>query len=89
MRIDAYNKVTQAYKINNTRKTTKSASTTQTDRYEISQTAKDYQTARMAVKSSDDVRMDLVNDIKKRMDAGTYNVSDSDFADKLIAKFIG
>lgn len=89
MRIDAYNKVTQAYKVNNTRKTTKSATVSQTDKYEISQTAKDYQTARMAVKSSADVRIDLVNDIKSRIDAGTYNVSDSDFADKLISKFIG
>ena len=36
-----------------------------------------------------DIRQELVNDIKSRMDAGTYNVSDSDFAQKLAEKFLG
>lgn len=89
MRIDAYNSINQLYKVNNVKKTSKSQAPTATDTFVISQEAKDYQTARVAVKEAPDVRTDLVADIKSRMEAGTYNVSSSDFADKLLSKFMG
>ncbi len=89
MRIDAYNTIGQMYKTNNVRKTGKQQAAQPTDTFVISQEAKDYQTARMAVKEAADIRQDVVTDIKKRMDAGTYNVSTDDLADKMMAEFMG
>ncbi len=85
MRIDAYNAISQIYQANATSKvksTAKAASVS--DKFEISETAKTYQTARAAVSSASDVRADKVADIKARMAAGTYNISSADVADKII-----
>lgn len=89
MRIDAYNSINQLYKVNAVKKTGKVTSATQTDSFTISQEAKDFQVAMAAVKESADVRTDVVNDLKSRIDAGSYEVTSSDFADKLIARYFG
>ncbi len=89
MRIDAYNSIGQIYKSNSTKKSTAKSFGVKGDRLELSQIGKDFQAAKAAVAMAPDIRQDLVNDIKSRMDAGTYNVSDSDFAQKLAEKFLG
>lgn len=84
MRVDAYNKVMQLYQTNNKTKTTKVNETKSTDKVEISRTGKDYQVAKKAIANVPDVRMDKVNDIKKRMESGTYNINMEEVADKLL-----
>mgnify|MGYP000720039769 CR=1 FL=1 len=83
MRIDAYNAVSQIYKTSSYSKNNKVVTNKkENDKYEISDTAKLYQVAKSAVASTSDVRMDMVNDVKARIQAGTYNISSEDVADK-------
>ena len=89
MRIDAYNKINQMQSVSKINKVTTKKTVSQTDKLELSQAGKDYQVAKAAVSEASDIRMDLVNDIKERLANGTYNVSDEDFAEKLLAKFCG
>ncbi|MGN0318271.1 MAG: flagellar biosynthesis anti-sigma factor FlgM [Lachnospira sp.] len=85
MRVDALNAVSQIYAANSTTAVKKSTQTAQvSDKFEISDMAKTYSTAKAAVKAAPDVRMDKVEDIKARMAAGTYNVSSKDVADKIL-----
>ena len=88
MRIDAINRVSQLYQANSTKKVAKANSTEKYDSVQISQMGKDYQVAKAAVAATPDVRTDLVNDIKTRMQNGTYDVSMEMLADKLLAKEI-
>ena len=89
MRIDAYNKINQMQSVSKINKVSKKGTVSQTDKVEISQAGKDYQVAKQAVKEASDIRVDLVNDIKERLANGTYNVSDEDFADKLLERYCG
>jgi len=85
MRIDAVNRVSQLYQANSTKKVAKQTRTEKYDSVQISQMGKDYQVAKAAVAATPDVRTDLVNDIKTRMQNGTYEVSMEMLADKLMA----
>lgn len=84
MRIDAVNRVSQLYQANSTKKVAKQNRTEKYDSVQISQMGKDYQVAKAAVAATPDVRTDLVNDIKTRMQNGTYDVSMEMLADKLM-----
>lgn len=81
MRIDAYNAVNQIYQ---TSQISKAKTSSVSDKFEISDTAKTYQTARTAVSKASDVREDKIADIKARMAAGTYNISSEAVADKIL-----
>lgn len=87
MRIEAFNKISQAYQTNSTKSTTKAANSSFRDKLEISQTGKDYQVAKQAVTATPDIREDKMNDIKQRMAAGTYNVNSQEVADKLVERY--
>lgn len=87
MRIGNYAQIQQIY---NTTKPAGAAKTQKkgfSDMVSISSTGKDVQSAQSVVKAAPDVRMELVNSIKSRINAGTYDVSAEDFANKLIGKF--
>ncbi len=85
MRIDAYNAVSQIYKTNAYAKDKSVAvKKSEKDKYELSDTAKLYNTAKAAVNEASDVRLDKVNDIKARMAAGTYNISSEAVAEKML-----
>lgn len=87
MRVDAYNKVNQVYntsKINNVKKVGGSAFT---DKLEISRTGNDYTLAKQVLDQIPDVRIDKINDIKNRMESGTYNVNMEEVAEKIISKY--
>ena len=87
MRIEAYSQVIQAYQ---TKKASAPKTTTATnfrDQLNISSVGKDIHTGKQAVNSVPDVREDLVNQIKARMDAGTYEVTPEQFADKMIQQY--
>ena len=87
MRIDAYNQISQIYQTNKKHTVNKTSQVYGSDKVEISQFGKDYQIAKQAVAQASDVRADKVADIKARIDAGTYSVSNDDFAAKLAEKY--
>ncbi len=86
MRIDAYNAVSQIYQNNNRTSTVNKSKSVKnaSDKIEISETARTYQTAKSAVDKASDVREDKVAHIKAMMALGTYNISASQIADKLM-----
>jgi len=86
MRIDAFNKISELYKAHNVKSTGKVRKTSGSDTFEISQTGRDYNVARQIIANTPDVREAKIQDIKKRMEAGTYHVRPEDLADKLIKK---
>ncbi|MBQ3544356.1 MAG: flagellar biosynthesis anti-sigma factor FlgM [Lachnospiraceae bacterium] len=87
MRIDAYNQVAQIYKTNTRMKTQKTEKASMRDKVEISDFGKVYQTTKKAVNEASDVREDKVADIKSRIDNGSYEVSNEDFANKLLESY--
>lgn len=87
MRIEAYNQVSQIYQTSKPVKTEKSGKTDRMDQVQISSVGKDIQTLKQAVANSSDVREELTEPIKESINAGTYNVSDDEFADKLIENY--
>lgn len=85
MRIEAYTQIQQLYNSQNTKKVTESKKTGSfKDHFELSTKGKDLQTARTALDNTPDVRTDLVDSIKQRIDNGTYEVDMDDFAAKLL-----
>lgn len=84
MRIDAYNKISQVYQTNVAKKTNKTVASSTSDQVEISRIGKDYQVAKKAVAAAPDERMDKVNEIKARMESGSYNISAEEIANKLV-----
>ena len=87
MRIDAYSQISQIYGPNAKMKTSAVAKSSKTDKVEISSFGKDLQIAKKAVSESPDVRMDKVEDIKNRINNGSYEVDMDSFADILLKKF--
>lgn len=87
MRVDAYNQITQMYQATKTKPSTAKGKAKASDVFEISQTGKDLQVAKQAVKDAPDVREDKVNKIKEQLAAGTYHVSAEEFADKMVNRY--
>lgn len=87
MRIDAYNKVSQLYKTNNVKKTTKSDGGSFSDKLEISQKGKDYRVAKEIVAQVPDVRQERIDEIKKQIESGTYSVDMTEVADKIVSRY--
>ena len=88
MRIEAYNQVQQLYKPKQTTKNKQAdAVSYSSDQLQISSAGKDFHTVKSALAEVPDVREDLVEDIKTKINNGTYQVDTSAFADKLLAKF--
>ena len=87
MRIESYTQVQQIYKPKQSARNKQiSAASYNSDRLQISTAGKDYQTAKSAVAAVPDIREDLVSSIRAKIDNGTYQVSTSAFAEKLLAK---
>ena len=87
MRIDAYNRVQQLYSKTSTVGLKKETARSFSDQLQISNTGKDIQVAKRAIAGASDVREDLVASIKERLNAGTYQVSTDEFADKLFERY--
>ncbi|MGN0436851.1 MAG: flagellar biosynthesis anti-sigma factor FlgM [Wujia sp.] len=90
MRIGTYNMISQIYGNSYTKKSNNSNGTSRAsfkDEVNFSSLGKDMQVAKNALAGVPDTRADLVNDIKSRMDNGTYEVDSNDFADKLLSAF--
>jgi negative regulator of flagellin synthesis FlgM len=87
MRIDAYNKVSQLYNTNNVKKANKPSGGSFSDKLEISQKGQDYRVAKQIVTQTPDVREDKVNQIKKQIESGTYNINMTEVADKVVNRY--
>ena len=87
MRIEAYNAVSQVYSSKKPASVNKTQYTYGKDQVQISSIGKDIQTLKAAVKNAPDVRDDVTSPIKSAIQNGTYNVSNDDFAAKLMAKY--
>lgn len=83
MRIDLIKQVDQIYRKASAKSNIASTKKTSSDRIEISSMGRDLQVAKKAVSEAEDVRWDKVNEIKRRMQSGTYNVSSEEVAEKM------
>lgn len=91
MRIDAYNQIQQIYgtkKLSKAEEKKKTGTSFQ-DQLLLSATAQDASVAKKALSATPDVRRDLVNSLKERIDNNTYEVDTEDFAGKLLEKYNG
>ncbi len=85
MRINPINNVNNVYKANKTSKAYGATNVSSSkDTLALSDFAKDLQIAKGAVTNAPDIRQAKVDDIRQQMEAGTYNVSASMLADKLL-----
>lgn len=57
------------------------------DQVSFSSMGKDMQTAKTALGNTPDVRESKIQDLKRRIDNGTYDVSVDDFAQKLLDSY--
>ncbi len=87
MRIDSYAQIQQLYSAAKPATTQTTSKPSFKDAVQISSQGKDIQFAKQAVNNAPDVRAEVVDSIKSSVKAGTYEVSDSDFADKLLEKY--
>ncbi|MBR5407200.1 MAG: flagellar biosynthesis anti-sigma factor FlgM [Lachnospiraceae bacterium] len=87
MRIEAYNQIGQIYAPKKTYGTQKTNSVSRTDQVQISSLGKDIQTLKQAVANAPDVRSELTEPLKARVNSGNYDVSTDDFASKLMAAY--
>lgn len=87
MRVEAMSQVAQIYKANQAQGAGKTQKAKAKDEVQISEAGKDFQIAKMALQEAPDVREDKIAAIKSSMEAGTYQVNSSDFADKVIQKY--
>ncbi len=88
MRIEAYTQVQQLYKTQKTsRGAVAGAAESAKDQVQISSMGKDFQTAKAALAETLDIREDLTESIKARVQSGTYHVDNSSFAEKLLEKY--
>lgn len=88
MRINGIKNINNAYKVNATDRISKASKIKkEKDSLAISDVAKELQIAKKAIKNTPDIRYDKVNDIKKRIQSGTYNVTAKEVADKMIDRY--
>ena len=87
MRIEAYTQVQQIYQSQKASKVQKTGNVAKSDKVQISSFGRDIQVAKAAVAGSPDVREELTAPIKAKIQNGTYEVSNTSFADKLLKKY--
>ncbi|NLK73798.1 MAG: flagellar biosynthesis anti-sigma factor FlgM [Clostridiales bacterium] len=87
MRIDALNKVSQLYKASSTQNTTKVKASSYSDKVEISSEGKAYHNVKQVLNQVPDIRADKVNELKQKIQSGTYNISAEEVADKMISRY--
>ena len=88
MRVDNYGQIANAYNVSKARKAEPIAKAGKvSDTVEISNAAKTFQVARVAVSSVSDIRAEKVARLKAAIEEGTYSVSGKDIADKLVERY--
>lgn len=87
MRIEAYTQVQQIYGKKPVTKAQQANATSFSDQLQISSKGKDIQLAKQAVGNAPDVREEVTAPLKTSIQNGTYQVSSSAFAEKLLASY--
>ena len=87
MRVDAFNRVSQLYQANSTKKTMSAGKKGAKVCVEISRLGQEFQTVRTAAAKAPDIRADKVAAIRESMAAGTYSMDMDALADKLLAGY--
>lgn len=87
MRIESYNQINQIYSAEKANSIKQNAIKGKNDQLQISQTGLDYQIAKKAVANTNDVREELVDTLKAKVQADNYKVSDDDFVNKVMERY--
>ena len=87
MRVEAYNQVQQIYQTKKVSKSQQTGNVSHADKLQISDFAKEFQSAKAAVANVPDIREDVTAPIKAQIQNGTYGVDNMAFAEKLMSKF--
>ena len=89
MRIDAYSQIQNLYNVSRpaSKANAPAAAADFKDKLNISGAGKDLQIANQAVAAAPDVREDRIAELRSAYQSGSYDVSSSDFADKILEKF--
>lgn len=86
MRISGVNNILNNYNTQKVTQTDNKKKVRGKDVFDISSTAKEYQIAKKALSQSPDIREDKVQDIKRRIETGNYNMNAQEIADKIVDK---
>ena len=86
MRIDSIIKIHDTYKKQSTSPAKPTAKVSQKDELELSGTAKDFQAVYRLLNASPSIRTDKVNEIKEKIESGTYNVKAEEVAEKILSQ---
>ncbi|MDR0221338.1 MAG: flagellar biosynthesis anti-sigma factor FlgM [Lachnospiraceae bacterium] len=89
MRIEAYTQVQQAYKSTYASKAETKQNVAKSDKLQISSFGKDITSAMQAVKDAPDIRPEVVEPIKEKIDNGTYEVTAALFGEKISKEYLG
>ena len=85
MKINQISQIAKVYGPSSVNKvTSKDVNIKTKDNLKISETAKYFQLAYKAAKDSPDIRTEKVENLKARIDSGTYNISAEEVAKKMI-----
>lgn len=88
MRIDSVNRIYNAYTAQMAAGAKGAEKVKGKDEVDLSTQAKDFTSVKRMLSDIPEVREDKVQDIKKRIENGTYNVSSKDVASKILAQSI-
>lgn len=88
MRIDSVNRIYNAYTAQMAAGAKGAEKVKGKDEVDLSTQAKDFTSVKRILSDIPEVREDKVQDIKKRIENGTYNVSSKDVASKILAQSI-
>lgn len=88
MRIDSANRIYNAYTAQMAAGAKGAEKVKGKDEVDLSTQAKDFTSVKRILSDIPEVREDKVQDIKKRIENGTYNVSSKDVASKILAQSI-
>lgn len=87
MRIDVVNRVYGTYQAQVTTASKKTEKVDSKDEVALSSEAKDFASIKKMLADIPQVREEKVQDIKTRMDNGTYNVSAQEVASKILSQY--
>ncbi|NLJ78920.1 MAG: flagellar biosynthesis anti-sigma factor FlgM [Tissierellia bacterium] len=83
MKIDKINRVLQIYNDVESNKVGRGGDGLDRDSVKFSEDAQDYQFALQKLREVPDIRMDKVEELKKRIDAKTYDISGREIAERI------
>jgi len=87
MRINSINRIYETYSAQSAVPVKETGKAQAKDKVDFSNQAKDFASIKKMLENTPEVREELVQDIKQRMDNGTYNTSSSEVASKILSQY--